>query len=280
MVKFVQRNFFTPIPHVASLEELNQRLRQGCEAYLKQTQSRQVESIETRFKSEQPHFLPLPKFPPECCRIIPVKVSKTSLVQFETNRYSVPSEYAHQTVWLKAFVGHLEITSRDKTVASHTRLNGKYEESICFDHYARVLERNPELNSILKAGKRLPLSLWFLNRRVTPKSVSNLQTLPNTANYSGVFTMIQPQALLLETNLKKLRLPNILKQYRKLASHAAEGNLTHEQFLHLLLDQEVQTREENTLKQRIRQARFPAEKTLSGFEFTAMPNLNDLLLIF
>jgi DNA replication protein DnaC len=91
--------------------------------------------------------------------------------------------------------------------------------------------------------------------------------------------MIQPQALLLETNLKKLRLPNILKQYRKLASHAAEGNLTHEQFLHLLLDQEVQTREENTLKQRIRQARFPAEKTLSGFEFTAMPNLNKPLLL-
>jgi DNA replication protein DnaC len=91
--------------------------------------------------------------------------------------------------------------------------------------------------------------------------------------------MIQPQALLLETHLKKLRLPNILKQYRKLASHAAEGNLTHEQFLHLLMEQEVQSREQNTLKQRIRQARFPAEKTFSEFDFTAMPQLNKPLIL-
>lgn len=91
--------------------------------------------------------------------------------------------------------------------------------------------------------------------------------------------MTQPQALLLETHLKKLRLPNMLKQYRKLASQAAEGNLTHEQFLHLLIEQEVQTREQNTLKQRIRQARFPAEKTLSEFDFAAMPHLNKPLIL-
>lgn len=54
---------------------------------------------------------------------------------------------------------------------------------------------------------------------------------------------------------------------------------THEQFLHLLIEQEVQTREQNTLKQRIRQARFPAEKTLSDFDFTAMPHLNKPLVL-
>ena len=91
--------------------------------------------------------------------------------------------------------------------------------------------------------------------------------------------MTQPQALLLDTHLKRLRLPSILRQYRKLASQAAEGNLTHEQFLHLIIEQEVQTREQNTLKQRIRQARFPAEKTLSQFDFSAAPNLNKPLLL-
>lgn len=91
--------------------------------------------------------------------------------------------------------------------------------------------------------------------------------------------MTQPQALLLETHLKKLRLPSILRQYRKLASQAAEGNLTHEQFLQLLIEQEVQTREQNTLKQRLRQARFPAEKTLSQFDFSAMPHLNKPMIL-
>ena len=91
--------------------------------------------------------------------------------------------------------------------------------------------------------------------------------------------MTQPQALLLETHLKKLRLPNILRQYRKLATQAAEGNLTHEQFLHLLIEQEVQLREQNALKQRIRYAHFPSEKTLSDFDFTAIPQLNKPLIL-
>ena len=45
------------------------------------------------------------------------------------------------------------------------------------------------------------------------------------------------------------------------------------------MEQEVQTREQNTLKQRVRQARFPAEKVLSDFDFSAMPNLNKPLIL-
>jgi transposase len=38
MVKFVQHNLFTPIPQVESFAELNQLLRQRCDAYLQKTQ--------------------------------------------------------------------------------------------------------------------------------------------------------------------------------------------------------------------------------------------------
>ena len=155
MVKFVERNLFTPIPQVDSLEELNTLLRKRCEAYLNQTQARHSETVEERLQAEQGHFIPLPKFPPECCRGIPLKVSKTALVQFETNRYSVPSEYAYQTVWVKAFVDRVEITTREKTVAIHSRLSGKYEESIRFEHYAKVLERKPGGHQHLKTMAKL-----------------------------------------------------------------------------------------------------------------------------
>lgn len=87
------------------------------------------------------------------------------------------------------------------------------------------------------------------------------------------------QALILETYLKKLRLPSVATHYRKLASQAAQNNLTHEQFLLAVLEQEVQNREENTRKNRIRSARFPAQKTLSQFEFTALPALNKPLIL-
>jgi DNA replication protein DnaC len=91
--------------------------------------------------------------------------------------------------------------------------------------------------------------------------------------------MTQPHALLLETHLKKLKLPSMLRHYRKLASQAAQGNLTHEQFLLALIEAEVQCREENARKKRINQARFPSRKTLEQFDFAALPSLNKPLIL-
>jgi DNA replication protein DnaC len=83
----------------------------------------------------------------------------------------------------------------------------------------------------------------------------------------------------METYLKKLRLPSVAQHYRKMASQAAQNNLTHEQFLLALLEQQVQSQEENTRKARIKQARFPMPKTLEQFNFSALPNLNKALIL-
>lgn len=88
-----------------------------------------------------------------------------------------------------------------------------------------------------------------------------------------------PQALLLEAQLKKLRLPTFQKHYPELSRQAEKGNFTYEQFLLALVEQEVATREENTRKQRIRQARFPSPKLLEQFDFTALPALNKPLVL-
>lgn len=89
----------------------------------------------------------------------------------------------------------------------------------------------------------------------------------------------QPHMLLMETYLKKLRLPSVAQHYRKMASQAAQSNLTHEQFLLALLEQQVQSQEENTRKSRIKQARFPMPKTLEQFNFSALPSLNKPLIL-
>lgn len=89
----------------------------------------------------------------------------------------------------------------------------------------------------------------------------------------------QPHMLLMETYLKKLRLPSVAQHYRKMASQAAQSNLTHEQFLLALLEQQVQSQEENTRKARIQQARFPLPKTLEQFNFSALPGLNKPLIL-
>lgn len=157
MVKFTERNLFTPVPRVTNLKELNALLRERCLAYRKRTQARQTQTVGERLEEERPLLLPLPVHPPECCRIIPVKADKTSLVQFETNRYSVPSEYAYRILWLKAFVDRVDITDQEKVIATHTRLLGRYEESIRFEHYRKVLERKPGGLQHLRATDKEPL---------------------------------------------------------------------------------------------------------------------------
>jgi DNA replication protein DnaC len=81
-------------------------------------------------------------------------------------------------------------------------------------------------------------------------------------------------AMLLETYLKKLRLPTFLRNYAKFAEDAAEKSLSYARFLLALAEQEVLQREENQRKRRIRDARFPVHKELADFDFSCVPSLS------
>lgn len=80
--------------------------------------------------------------------------------------------------------------------------------------------------------------------------------------------------LLIQHNLKRLRLPTIAQHYQKLAQEAAEGNQPYEDYLLRLLELEVAQREENAQKRRITQARLPYQRTLDQFNFSAIPTVN------
>jgi transposase len=159
MMKFAERNLFTPVPCVNSLQELNELIRQRCLDYQKHTQARQTQTVGERLEQERPLLSEIPAYRPECCRITSVTVDKSSMVQFETNRYSVPTEYAYQTLWLKAFVDRVEITDKEKIIATHPRLKGRLQESIRFEHYRKVLERKPGAFEHLRAQDKEPLAL-------------------------------------------------------------------------------------------------------------------------
>ncbi len=80
--------------------------------------------------------------------------------------------------------------------------------------------------------------------------------------------------VLLESHLKTLRLPSFLREYRQAARQCGEANRRYEEFLLHLAEREVAAREANAIQRRLREALFPAEKDLSGFDFTAVPKLN------
>lgn len=80
--------------------------------------------------------------------------------------------------------------------------------------------------------------------------------------------------LLLRHYLKRLRLPVTAREYPRLAREAIERNLSHEDFLLGVLEQEVLHRDETSEKTRIKRARFPLLKTLDSFDFSAVASVS------
>ena len=87
-----------------------------------------------------------------------------------------------------------------------------------------------------------------------------------------------PQVLLAH-HLKQLRLPTVLREYDKVARECARDGVDHPRYLLRLLELQLIDRERRLVERRIRQARFPATKSLDSFEFTAIPSLNKMLVL-
>jgi DNA replication protein DnaC len=80
--------------------------------------------------------------------------------------------------------------------------------------------------------------------------------------------------MLIQHLLKRLRLPAMGRQYKKLVLEATQQGRSYDDFLLSLLELEVAQREENTQKRLIAQARFPYLRTLDQFDFCAVPTVN------
>ena len=80
--------------------------------------------------------------------------------------------------------------------------------------------------------------------------------------------------VLLASHLKTLRLPTFLREYPKTARQCAAKDQSYEEYLLCLSEMEVAEREKNGIQRRIKEAGFPAEKDLSGFDFSTVPKLN------
>ena len=87
-----------------------------------------------------------------------------------------------------------------------------------------------------------------------------------------------PQVLLAH-HLKALKLPTFLREYDKLARQCAAEGVDHTGYLLRLSGLELLDRERRLIERRIRQARFPAVKSLDSFEFGAIPSLNKVLVL-
>jgi transposase len=145
-VKAVQKRFATPVPHVASLDELNVFLRQRCEA----ERGRVVQSlsgpflIEERLAEDLASASPLPRHRFDPCVIRPAApVDKYQTVAFDGNRYSVPRRYAFEMVTVKGYVDRVVIAAHGQVVATHERSLQKPRMILEPIHYLAALEKKP-----------------------------------------------------------------------------------------------------------------------------------------
>jgi DNA replication protein DnaC len=87
-----------------------------------------------------------------------------------------------------------------------------------------------------------------------------------------------PQVLLAH-HLKALKLATFLREYDKLARQCAAEGVDHPRYLLRLAELELIDRERRMVERRIKEARFPAVKSLDSFDFAAIPSLNKTMVL-
>jgi transposase len=157
-VGLVRERFFTPRLRVKSYDELNAWLLDQCIAYAKghPHPERREETIWQAFEAERPALVPYAgRF--DGFHSVPASVSKTCLVRFDNNRYSVSASAVGRPVEVRAYAERIELRQDGRQVGSHPRCFGR--DQTIFDpwHYVPVLARKP---GALRNGA--PFKDWVL----------------------------------------------------------------------------------------------------------------------
>src|SRR5262245_65972310 len=78
----------------------------------------------------------------------------------------------------------------------------------------------------------------------------------------------------LDAQLNRLHLSHIQAHYQDLATKAAQQQLSHLEYLAQLIEGEATVREDRAIERRIKNARFPAIKTLENFRWNWPKKIN------
>jgi len=89
----------------------------------------------------------LPAIPYRPYRVILASVGKTAFVEFETNRYSVPSSYAESSCEIFAYPDHLEVMVKGNRIALHRRSFNRKEKIEDPIHRELLLRMTPQFKS-------------------------------------------------------------------------------------------------------------------------------------
>jgi hypothetical protein len=157
-VGLVRERFFTPRLRFKNLDELNAWLLDQCIAYAKAHHHPELteQTIWEVFEAERPKLVPYAgRF--DGFHAVPASVSKTCLVRFDNNKYSVAASAVGRPVEVHAYADRIVIRQDGRIVGEHPRSFGRGDTTYDPWHYVPVLARKP---GALRNGA--PFKDWVL----------------------------------------------------------------------------------------------------------------------
>jgi transposase len=157
-VGLVRERFFTPRLRFKSLDELNDWLLDKCVAYAKVHHHPELtgQTIWEVFEAERPKLVPYAGHF-DGFHAVPASVSKTCLVRFDNNKYSVAAGAVGRPVEVHAYADRIVIRQDGRIVGEHRRSFSRGETIYDPWHYVPVLARKP---GALRNGA--PFKDWVL----------------------------------------------------------------------------------------------------------------------
>jgi transposase len=157
-VGLVRERFFTPRLRFKTYDEMNAWLLDKCVAHAKVHRHPELteQTIWEVFEAERPKLVRYTgRF--DGFHSVPAAVSKTCLVRFDSNKYSVAANAVGRPVEVHAYADRIVIRQDGRIVAEHPRSFGRGETIYDPWHYVPVLARKP---GALRNGA--PFKDWVL----------------------------------------------------------------------------------------------------------------------
>jgi len=160
-VGLARQRFFTPRLRFKSFEEMNAWLLDQCVVFAKAHKHPELaeETVWSAFEQERPRLVPYAgRF--DGFHALTVSVSKTCLVRFDNNKYSVMAKAVGRPVEVHAYADRIVIRQDGEVVGEHRRAFGRNQTVYDPWHYVPVLARKP---GALRNGA--PFKDWVCQRR-------------------------------------------------------------------------------------------------------------------
>jgi len=142
-VKYSRLNFLVPVPDVADYAQLNAHLVTCCRSDMTRRLRGKTLSKGQLLEEDKVAGLAIPadRFDPR--RLVSTTATSEALVRLDTNDYSVPVEYGHRPVVIKASVDTVSIYRTDQQIARHARCWERQKQVFDPVHYLSLLDRKP-----------------------------------------------------------------------------------------------------------------------------------------